>query len=153
TTVEVVEVRGGEAATVELDHRTQLRWDHRAGPEDHRGRVVARLQERGDDLEARQGADLLLTLAVADDLPQRLGLGGQVEVQQQRLDRLGAHAALEVLAEAVLELAVDALVDDDLVDVELGEGGPDLVETVQLALGRLADLLHLLLAAVLHLAA
>ena len=153
TAVQVVEVRRGEAATVELDHRAQLRRDHRDGTEHHRGRVVARLQERRDDLEALERPDLLLPLAVADDVAERLGLGLEVEVLQQRLDRLGAHAALEVLAEAVVELAVDALVDDDLVDVELGEGGPDLLETVQLTLGRFADLLHLLLAAVLHLAA
>ena len=115
--------------------------------------MVTRLQEGGDHLESLEGADLLLALAVADDVPEGLRLGLEVEVLQERLDRLGAHAAGEVLPETVVELAVDALVDDDLVDVELGEGGPDLLESIQLALGRLADLLHLLLAAVLDLAA
>ena len=40
--VEVVEVRRGEAAAVELDHRAQLRRDHRHGLEDHHLRLVAR---------------------------------------------------------------------------------------------------------------
>ena len=34
--VEVVQVRGREAATVELHHRAQVRRDHRHGAEDHR---------------------------------------------------------------------------------------------------------------------
>jgi hypothetical protein len=38
-------------------------------------------------------------------------------------------------------------------DVELGEGAPDLLEPVQLALGPVAELAHLALAAVLDLAA
>ena len=38
--VQVVQVRGGEAATVELDHRAQVRRDHRDGVEDHGARVV-----------------------------------------------------------------------------------------------------------------
>ena len=56
--VQVVEVGGGEAATVELHHRAQLRRDHRHDVEDHRLRVVDPAAvlvapvERGDDLEA-----------------------------------------------------------------------------------------------------
>ena len=38
--VQVVEVGGGEAATVELHHRAQFRRDHRHDVEDHRLRVV-----------------------------------------------------------------------------------------------------------------
>ena len=55
--VQVVEVAGGEAATVELHHRAQLRRDHRDDVEDHRLRVVepatvvVALVERGDDLQ------------------------------------------------------------------------------------------------------
>src|SRR5690606_2110810 len=37
-TVEVVQVARGEAATVELNHRAQLRRDHRNDVEHHRGR-------------------------------------------------------------------------------------------------------------------
>src|SRR5699024_2495515 len=41
--VQVVEVGGREAATVELHHRTQLRRDHRDDVEHHRGRAHAGL--------------------------------------------------------------------------------------------------------------
>ncbi len=57
--VEVVEVGGGEAATVELDHRAQLGRDHRHDVEDHGLRVVepaavalVAAVEAGDDLRA-----------------------------------------------------------------------------------------------------
>ncbi len=131
--VQVVQVRGGEPAAVELNHRTQLRRDHRHGVEHHGARVVARLLERGHDLESLQRTQLLLALAGADGLAQRLGLGVDVEVLEQTLDGLGAHGAGEVLAEAVLELAVEPLVDDQLTRGQLGELVPDLVERLDLA--------------------
>ena len=59
--VQVVEVGGGEAATVELHHRAQFRRDHRHDVEDHGLRVVqpaavlVALVERGDDLQALDG--------------------------------------------------------------------------------------------------
>ena len=79
-------------------------------------------------------------------------LGVQVEVLQQRLERLGAHAALEVLPEPVAQLAVEHLVADQLLDVELAERVQYLVETVDLALGPVTDLAHLALAALADLA-
>ena len=73
-------------------------------------RAVPGVEERRDDLQPLEGASLLLALAGADGLAQRLGLGLEVEVDQARLQRLGAHAALEVLAEPVPQLAVEQLV-------------------------------------------
>jgi hypothetical protein len=64
TAVQVVQVGGREAATVELDHRAQLRRDHRDDVEDHAGRAHAGLEERADDLEALDRTDLALALAV-----------------------------------------------------------------------------------------
>ena len=61
--VQVVQVGGGEAATVELDHRPQVRRDHRDAVEDHAHRAVAGVQERGHDLEPLERAGLLLALA------------------------------------------------------------------------------------------
>ena len=64
--VQVVEVGGGEAATVELDHRAQLGRDHRHDVEDHGPRVVdpaavvVAAVEGGDDLQPLDG--LLLAL-------------------------------------------------------------------------------------------
>ena len=72
---------------------------------------------------------------------------------QQRLDRLGAHAAGEVLTEPVAQLAVEQLVGDQLLAVELAEGVEHLVEAVDLALRPVADLAHLALAGLLDLAA
>ncbi len=116
--IEVVEVRGGEPATVELDHRTQLGRDHRDGLEDHHLRLVARVDERRDDLQALDRAGLLLALRRLDLLLEILGLGLEVDLLEQVTHRLGAHAAAEVLAEAVrraeavLELTERGLVVD-----------------------------------------
>src|SRR5690606_13509917 len=151
--VQVVQVGGGETATVELDHRAQLRRDHRNGVEHHAHRRVAVGLEGRDDLQALERAQLLLALAGADGPARRLGLGVDVEVLHQLLDGLRAHRAGEVLAVAVDQLAVEDLVHDQLLDRQLGEGVPDLVEPVQLALGAVAQLAHLALAAVLDLAA
>src|SRR5690606_2446473 len=52
TAVQVVQVAGGEAAAVELDHRAQLRRDDRDDVQDHRRGAHAGLEERVDDLEA-----------------------------------------------------------------------------------------------------
>ena len=106
--VQVVQVGGREAATVELDHRAQLRRDHRHDVEHHGGRRVAGLQERVDDAQALDRADLLLALAVGDLLVEQLALGGQVERLEALLDALGTHVGLEVQAEAVLQLVEDA---------------------------------------------
>src|SRR5690606_4486684 len=151
--VQVVEVGGREAATVELHHRTQFRRDHRHGVEHHAHGRVAGLLERSHDLQALESTELLLALAAADGLAQRLGFGVDVEVLDELLDRLGTHGTGEVLAVAVLQLAVDHLVDDQILRLQLREGRPDLVETVELALRTVAELTHLALAAVLDLAA
>ena len=64
--IQVVEVAGGEAATVELHHRAQLRRDHRHDVEDHGlgvvdpAAVLVATVERRDDLQALDG--LLLAL-------------------------------------------------------------------------------------------
>ena len=99
--VEVVQVAGGEAATVELHHRAQLRRNHRHGLEDHPLGLVLRGDERRDDLQALDRALLLLALRGLDRLAERPRLLGQVEVAEQVADRLRAHAAAEVDAEAV----------------------------------------------------
>ncbi len=63
----------------------------RNGVEHHADGLVAGLAEGVDDLEALEGADLLLALAVGDGVAQRLHLGGDVEVLETLLDRGGAH--------------------------------------------------------------
>ena len=151
--VQVVQVGGGEPATVELNHRPQVRRDHRDAVEDHAHRAVARVEERGDDLEPLEGAGLLLALAAADGLPQVGRLGLQVEGREPVLDRLSAHAAAEVPAEPVPHLAVQDLVALQVLDLQALEPGPHLVDPVDLLGGPVADLLHLAVRGLTELAA
>ena len=149
--VQVVEVGGREAATVELHHRAQVRRDDRHGLEDHRARVVDALAllvatvERRDDLEALDG--LLLALH-----RQRLAAVGrldafaeldlfvvEVDAVDERGDGLGAHAAFEVLAVAVGELAPQQFVFDDLAGVQAAELVPRALDQVEFEVGALAD--------------
>src|SRR4051794_33849672 len=156
--VEVVQVARGEAAAVELDHRAELRRGHRDRLEDHPLRPVLGLDERLDDLQALDRARLLLALRGLDDLAQRARLVLEREVAEQVADRLRPHAAPEVdaeavrRAEAVLQLAEDLLVVDDLLDVELAEQAPRLLEAGPCVLGRLARVLPARLDVLVHLA-
>src|ERR687891_655205 len=132
--VEVVQVARGEAAAVELHHRSELGRDHRHGLEHHPFRTVLRGDERVHDLEALDRTLLLLALGGLDRLPERARLGVEVEVTQELADRLRAHAALEVdpeavrRAEAVLQLAEEHLVVDDQLWLEVSEELPGLLE-------------------------
>src|SRR5690606_24461606 len=153
TPVQVVEVAGGEAATVELDHRTQVRRNHRDGVEHHAARVVTGGEERRDHLEPLQGARLLLALAGTDQLAQLLGLALEIERLEALLDRLGTHTAAEVLTEPVTHLAVEHLVALEVLDLEVAEPIPHRVEPVDLGLRALTQLAHLALGRLLDLAA
>ncbi len=163
--VEVVEVAGGEAATVELHHGAQLRWDHRHDVEDHRLRVVAAaplgiaLVERGDDLQpldgllAPLGAERLATAGHMVDGAAELDLFlVEVDAVDERLDRVGASATLEVVAVAVAQLAPQEFVVDDQPRVETLEVVPGAGEQVELHLVALADAGHFLFGSGLHLA-
>src|SRR5690606_17002187 len=88
-----------------------------------------------------------------DDLAEQLDLGLQVEVLQTLLQRRSTHAALEVLTEPVAHLAVEDLVALEVLDLEVLEAVPDLVETLDLLVRTTADLVHLALGTVTHLAA
>jgi hypothetical protein len=83
-TVQVVQVGGREAATVELHHRTQVRRDDRDGVEHHTGGVVVGRHEGRDDLQTLERTGLLLPAAGGDDLAQQLGLGIEVEGLETR---------------------------------------------------------------------
>src|SRR5690606_5840863 len=149
--VQVVEVGGREPAAVELDHRPQLRRDDRHDVEDHRPRVVdppavlVAAVERGDDLPAldrllpalgrprppgRVGVDLLLELPL---------LLVEVDAVDELLEGVRAHAAIEVLAVAVLQLPPQHLVLDDLAGVELAELVEGALHQVELLLVPLPD--------------
>ena len=63
----------------------------------------------------------------------------EVEAVDEGLERVGAHAALEVLAVAVLQLAPQHLVLEDLAGEQVEELVPDAAEHVELGLVGLAD--------------
>ena len=153
TAVQVVEVGGGEAATVELDHRAQVRRDDRDHVEHHGLRLVAGGQEGVDDLEALQGLGLTLFGSVLDLLAQFLGDGLQVEGLQALLDGFGAHAAVEVIAVAVLHLAPQVHVVDHVAGLELLELVEDGVHTGDLVVVAGADGSHITLGTVTQLGA
>ena len=108
--VQVVEVGGREATAVELDHRTQLRWEHGEHRQDHplrpRSRPAERLDQaqpldrllaplagRGPDLDV-QGATELLELHPGDDVAH--GLGTHAGPEDPAAARPGARAVLLV---------------------------------------------------------
>ena len=158
--VEVVQVRGGEAATVELDHGAQVGRDDGHGAQHHPGGrvdqpvVVVAAVEGRDDLEALDGLGLLLALAGGDGLAEELLLLTQTQAGDELLDGFGSHAAGEVLGVALLEVAPHPLVlhqllggegaervEDGLVVLDLGRGTvPALGD---LLLRRLAQLVEL----------
>ncbi len=94
--IEIVQVRGREAAAVERHQRTQFRRNDRNHVENHPLRPVARLAERVGDLQALGVLQLLLRrllrlhlLAELDRQPL------DVDALEQFLDRLGTHLRLE----------------------------------------------------------
>jgi hypothetical protein len=105
--VEVVEVGRGEAAAIERDERAELRRDDRDDRHDHPLGLVARLDERLDELEAL-GELLRLQLGGRlGDLDAEVG-GELLEVErdQHLADRLGTDLGGEgVLAVLVLGVA------------------------------------------------
>ena len=137
--VQVVQVRGREPASVQLHHRAEVRRDHGHGVEHHAHGRVAALGEVGDDLQALDRLQPAGALAGGDLLSQRLGLLLQLEVLEQALDRLGAHAAVEVVAEPLAQRTIHGVVGHELLDREVLEPGQDLVEVLGLALGLLRD--------------
>ena len=122
--VEIVQVGGGEAAAVELDHGTDLGRDDGEHVDDHPLGAVAALAEGLDDLETLDELGLLLAVGILELLAQ---LGGQllaVDLLQQLLDGLGADAGLEVVLVLLAHVAVLAL-RQDLALFQRREAGVD----------------------------
>ncbi len=109
--------------------------------EHHHLRLVARLDEGRDDLQALDRAGLLLAFARLDLVLEFDPFGLEVDLLEQVADRFGAHAAAEVLAEAVggaealLQLAEGCLVVLDLLGLHRLEQLPHVAH----ALGGVLD--------------
>ena len=109
TTVEVVEVGGCEAATVQRHQRAQFRWDHRDYGEHHPFRAVAGFEERLHDLEALD--DLLrlqFTGCFGEFRTELFGFCFEVDLSQHFADRFSADIGGEGVC-AVLVLRVEIL--------------------------------------------
>src|SRR5674476_684928 len=100
----------GESPTVELDHWTKLRRDHRDSVQNHALGVIVARKECRDDFESLQCTSLLLPGLGGDDLAEQLGFGAEIEGFETLLDRRGAHVALEVLPVTVDHVAVEQFV-------------------------------------------
>ena len=91
--VQIVEIRSGEAATVQLHHGAQIRSDHRQGVQHHGLGLGARVQEGVNHLDALEGACLALCRAGLNNLDQVIVFGLQIKVLEALLDSFGALAA------------------------------------------------------------
>ena len=148
TTVEVVEVRGSETATIKLNHRAQLRRNHRNSVKDHTLRRIIGRQESVNNLQTLDRASLTLTLTGSDHLTQRLCLFLEVEVLQALLDRLSTHQALKEQAILGAHRAEQRLVTFKVTHLDGLETLPHLGETLNLGVRILTDVRHFLLSGV-----
>ena len=93
--VKVVKVAGCEPAAVELYHRAQIGGDDRDHVENHPFGLVAALDECFNDLKTLDSICALLAGAGIYILTQLLGESVKVEILEQFLDSLCAHAYAE----------------------------------------------------------
>ena len=112
TAVQLVQVRGGEAAAVQLNHGTDIGGDDGQDVQHHPLQLVAGGTEGLDDLQALDDTGLLLTRGT---LQIALELSGElvyVDAGQKLLDSLGTHANAELVAVHLAVLHVLLLVEN-----------------------------------------
>ena len=118
--IEIVEIRGREAAAVERHQRTQLRRNDRNDVENHPLGTVARLAERVDDLQPLGELQLLLRRHLGAHLVAQLDREPlDADALQQLLDRFGAHLRLEAVLVLLARLP-ELLFVQQLVLLQLG---------------------------------
>ena len=142
--VEIVQVGGGESATVELDHRAKIGWDDRDGLEDHVLGAVLAFPERLDDLHALGGTLASLLRSPVEVGIETLHLRVEVEIEKQRLHGLGAHTALVIVGVAEIDLTPELLGLDELLRTELAESVERFLDQLDFSVGPLLAFLYLL---------
>ena len=108
--IEIVQVGGGEASAVERHQRPQVGRNHRQDRQDHPFGPVTRLAKGVDDLQAL--GHLLAPRLARRRLhldPQFSGQLLELELREQRANRLGAHLGLEAVGVLLARLAILAL--------------------------------------------
>ena len=116
--VEVVEVAGGEPASIQLDHGPQLRRQNRQHGEDHVCYPVIAVAEGLDDPQPLDGLLTPLAGGGMHLVDQVLSQGFQVDGPQDGQDGLGPHCRLEDLAVMLFKLPVAGF-GDELVDPQV----------------------------------
>ena len=112
TTIEIVEVTGRKTAAVELDHRTDVRWDDWQHIEHHPGRIVAGGAHAFHHFEAANGFDVALTAARADLFLQLCAELVEIDLFEQFFSSFGANASTETVAVLCAHVAVFAFTKD-----------------------------------------
>ena len=135
--VEVVQVRGGEAASVERHQRAQLGRNDRHDREDHPLGTIAALDEALDDLQAL--AELLglqVGGRLGDLLPEPVTDLGKIHGDQKVADRLRTDAGSEAVGPVLLECLVVLVLGEELLLLEGRDAGlgDDVVLEVENAL-------------------
>jgi hypothetical protein len=116
--IEVVEVRGGEAAAIERHQRAQFRGDNGEDVQDHPVRTVAGLAKALDNAEALGEFEFfLLGLLGLHALADFEAEGFDVDFLEEFLDAFGAHHGDVLAAELLIEGAL-AFIGDDFAVVE-----------------------------------
>ena len=139
TTVEIIEVGGCEAAAVQLDHRTQIRWDNRDGVENHCCWAGAGVEECVHNLQALESASLALAGASAHDFTKLLIGCFEVEIFQTLLDGFCTHRTGEVIAVAIHHLAPQVDITFHIAWLEALEAIPHALQTTNLVVEAVAD--------------
>ena len=99
-TIQVVQVGGREAAAIQRDQRTQVRWQYWQDGQDHPLRQVARALESFHQLQALgQLLDLGFRVGLRNLFAQATDLVLQVDSVQQFADSFGTHAGIEIVTE------------------------------------------------------
>ena len=95
--IQIVQVRGCKPSAVQLNHGADIRRNDRQYVQHHPGGLVAGLTECLHDLQPLDNPKLLLAGSLFQLCMQGGGQFFQVQLFQQRLDGLCAHACLEVV--------------------------------------------------------
>ncbi len=131
-TVQIVEIRGREAAAIQRYQRTQVRRQHGQHFHHHPRRIVAGALEGFEQLQTLgQLLDLGLGVGLRDLFAQTLDLFLEIDILEHRLDGLGTHAGVEVIAELLEGLEV-LLVVEQLATLEGGHAGIDDHEALEI---------------------
>lgn len=134
--VQIVQIRGREAATIQRHQRTQVRRQHGQHGHDHPLRTVTRLQEGFDQFDALgETLELGFRTGAGDFFAQTGHFRLQVDRAQQLVHGLGAHGGVEVVV-VLLACGQVLLFGQQLAALEQGQArlGDDIGFEVQHAL-------------------